>query len=92
MRPVHPAMLMVIQRLMRCGIDVPEQTSIGLSESCNCDFVAEVSVFRDLLRTPDVAPPPAFIDEVIDLSAFLVERNGSIAQAHAIATSGLSNL
>jgi hypothetical protein len=92
MRAVNPATLMVIQGLMRCEIDVPGQTLIGLSEACNCDFVAEVSAFRDLLRTPDVALPPAFIEEVIDLSALLVERNASIAQAHTTATSGLSNL
>jgi hypothetical protein len=77
MHAVHPVITMVIQGLLRCEIDVPEQTLIGLSEACNYDFVAEVSAFRELLRTPDAALPPAFIDEVIDLSAFLVERSGS---------------
>jgi hypothetical protein len=92
MRRVHPAILMVTQGLMRCGIDVPKQTLIGLDEACNYDFVAEVSAFRELLRTPDAALPPAFIDEVIDLSALVVERNASMDQAHTTATSGLSHM
>jgi hypothetical protein len=92
MRAVHPAMRGVIQGLMRCEIDVPQETLVDLGEACNSDFVAEVSACQDLLRTPDVVLPPAFINEVIDFRAFLVERNASIAQAHTTATSGLSNL
>jgi hypothetical protein len=72
-------------------MDVPEQTLIGLGEACNCDFVVSECVFLELLRSSDAALPPAFIDEVIDLSAFLVEHNASTAQAHTTATSGLSN-
>jgi hypothetical protein len=43
--------------VMRCEIDVPEQTLIGLGEACNCDFVAEVSAFREMLRSSDAALP-----------------------------------